>query len=180
MAQRFSCWHSVRSRGINSVCKVLLASFLMAGILFGQTAPAPDKIKKDVVTVQNAINEAVGISLPGWGVLQAPKGAYLEGYGLVVTMEIAFDSPANPFTANKSPEEVRATAAQRRKEVQEKLTNILKQKAGVLDSIAPTESVAIVMNILNTNPAYIPDMPAQIILSVKKQDAATVKFKEYK
>ena len=94
-------------------------------------------------------------------------------------MEIAFDSPANPFTGNKSPEEVRATAAQKRKEIQEKLLNVLKQKTASLDSIAPTESVAIILNVLNTNPAYVPNMPSQIIFSVKKQDAAHPSIKVY-
>jgi len=179
MAQLFSYWHCERGRGINCMRTIFLSLVLMSSFVDSQAQAASDKIKTDVRTVQTAVNDAVGTSLPGWGVLQAAKAAYLEGYGVVVTMEIAFDSPANPFTGSKSPEEIRATAAQRRKEIQEKLVNILKQKTATLESIAPTESVAIILNVLNTNPAYVPNMPSQIILTAKKQDPANPKIKEY-
>jgi len=179
MAQLFSYWHCEAGRGINCMRTILLSLVLMSSFVDSQAQAAADKIKTDVRTIQTAVNDAVGTSLPGWGVLQGAKAAYLDGYGVVVTMEVAFDSPANPFTGNKSPEEVRATAAQKRKEVQEKLMNILKQKTAALESIAPTESVAIILNILNTNPAYVPNMPSQIIFSVKKQDAAHPTYKEY-
>ena|SRR5438876_630948 len=179
MAQLFSYWHCEPGRGINHMRTILLSLVLISSFVDGQAQAASDKIKTDVRTIQTAVNDAVGTSLPGWGVLQAAKAAYLDGYGVVVTMEIAFDSPANPFTGNKSPEEVRVTAAQKRKEVQEKLMNILKQKTATLESIAPTESVAIILNILNTNPAYVPNMPSQIIFSVKKQDAAHPSIKVY-
>src|SRR2546426_10486544 len=126
MAQLFSSWHCEPGRGINCMRAILLSLVLMSSFVYGQAQAAPDKIKTDVRTVQTAVNDAVGATLPGWGVLRAAKAAYLDGYGVVVTMEVAFDSPANPFTGNKSPEEVRATAAQRRKEIQEELMNILK------------------------------------------------------
>jgi len=64
--------------------------------------------------------------------------------------------------------------------VEEKVTNILKEKTAALQSIAPSESVAIIVNILNTNPAYVPDMPSQIIFSAKKQDATHVNVRAYK
>ncbi len=180
MAQRFSYWHSVRNHGIEGMRVVLFLAFVMTSVLYGQNQLPPEKIKSDVTALQNAVNESVGASLPGWGVLQGAKAAYLDGYGIVVNMEVALDAPATPFSGQKSPEEVRTTAAQRRKEVEDKLTNILKEKTASLQSIAPNESVAIIVNILNTNPAYVPDMPAQIIFTVKKQDAARVKVQPYK
>jgi hypothetical protein len=178
MVQPFSYWHSVRDRRIEAMLKILLLSLLMSGVIYGQNQPV-EKIKPDVTLIQSAVNDAVGSSLPGWGVLQGAKGAYLDGYGVVVTIEVALDSPLTPFSGQKTPEEVRATAKQRRNEVQEKLTNILKEKTASL-SIAPAESVAIIVNILNTNPAYVPEMPSQIIFSAKKQDAARVIVREYK
>jgi hypothetical protein len=155
---------------------LLLVAFLTASALYGQNQP----IKSDVIGLQNTVNDSVGAALPGWGVLQGAKAAYLDGYGIVVNIEVALDAPATPFSGQKSPEEVRATASQRRKEVEEKLTNILKEKVGSLQSVAPNESVAIIVNIRNTNPAYVPDMPSQIILTAKKQDAAHVRVQPYK
>jgi hypothetical protein len=157
----------------------LLLVFVMSGVLYGQNQLPVEKIKSDVTVMQNAVNDSVGASLPGWGVLQGAKGAYLDGYGIVVSMEVALDAPATPFSGQKSPEEVRMTANQKRKEVEDKLTNVLKEKTAALQSIAPTESVAIIINILNTNPAYVPDLPAQIIFTAKKQDGH-VSLKAYK
>ncbi len=179
MDQQFSCWPSVRSNA-SQVFMRMLVLLLMSGVLYGQTQPAPDKIKADVKTVQNAVNDVVGVALPGWGILQGAKAAYLEGYGIVANVEVAFDSPANPFTAIKTPEEIRKSATQKRGEVQEKLINALKQKVPLLDSLEPGESVAVILNVLNTNPAYVPDMPAQIIFSAKKQDSSQVKVVESK
>ena len=159
--------------------KLLLLVLLVSGILYGQGQPV-EKISPDVRTIQKAVNDVVGTPIPGGGVLQVAKGAYLNGYGIVVSLEVAFDPPVNPFSPQKTPEEIRTTAAQRLKDVQEKLTNVLKQKVAQLESVGPAESVSVVLNILNTNPAYLPDMPSQIIFSVKKQDTARVSLRQYK
>jgi hypothetical protein len=179
MDQQFSYWHSVRNSGSN-MCKLIFSILLTSSLLYGQAPAAPEKIRADIKAVQDAVNDVVGLSIPGWGVLQGAKGAYLKGYGFVFNIEIAFDPPVNPFSPQKSPEAVRATATQKRSEVQEKLTNILKQKLPSLASLAPGDSVAVILNVLNTNPAYMPDMPSQIILSARKEDADKVSIDEYK
>jgi hypothetical protein len=179
MAQQFSYWPNVRNSG-SHVCKIVFALFLLSSFAYGQTQPPPDKIKADIKTVQNAVNDVLGLSLPGWGVLQGAKGAYLEGYGIVLNAEVALDPPANPFSLQKSPEEVRTFSTQKSHEIQEKLVKLLKEKVPLLTSLAAADSVAIVLNVLNTNPAYMPDMPTQIIFSAKKQDSARVNIREFK
>ena len=180
MVQRFSYWHSVRIRGSYGMYRLIFSLLLISGVLYGQTQPAPEKIRADVKLVQNAVNDVVGLTIPGWGVLQGAKGAYLEGYGIVLNVEVAFDPPVNPFSPQRSPEEVRTIATQKRGDVQEKLTNVLKQKVPLLTSLAGDESVAVILNVLNTNPAYMPDMPSQIIFSAKKQDPSQVSIRPYK
>ena len=180
MVQQFSCWHNVRDYGSNRMMRVLFAFLLTSGIVYAQASPPDEKIKADVRTIQTAVNDIVGTPLPGGGVLQVARGAYLDGYGIVVSLEVAFDPPVNPFSPQKSPEEIRTTAAQRLKEVQDKLTTVLKQKVMLLESIAPSESVSVILNILNLNPAYLPEMPSQVIFTVKKQDAGRVNIRPYK
>src|SRR3989441_4847422 len=180
MAQQFSYWHNARDCGSNRIMLLLFVFLLTSSIVYGQASPTDEKIRSDVRTIQDAVNEIVGTPIPGGGVLQVAKGAYLDGYGIVVSLEVAFDPPVNPFSPQKTPEEIRTTAAQRLKEVQEKVTNVLKQKVAQLESVGPAESVSVVLNILNTNPAYLPDMPSQIIFSVKKQDTARVSLRQYK
>ena len=173
MLHPFSCSPSVRNHGINAMLRIALCLLMLSEIGFGQSQPPMEKVKKDVALLQNAVNDAINVTIPGWGVLQGAKAAYLEGYGVVVNMEVAFDSPRSPFDGLRSPEVVRTTTSQRQKEVMDKLTSLLKQKVPALESIGPAESVAIILNLLNTNPADLPDMPSQIILSLKKQDAAS-------
>src|ERR1051326_6108755 len=100
MDQQFSYWHSVRNSG-NNMIKIILPLLLMSSALYSQAQPAPDKIKPDIKTVQNAVNDVIGSSIPGWGVLQGAKAAYLEGYGIVLDIELAFDPPMNPFSPQK-------------------------------------------------------------------------------
>lgn len=133
--------------------------------------------------MQNAVNDVVSNTVPGLGVLQGAKGTYLEGYGVVVTMELALEPPRNPFSGlGRTSSEVRASVTQRRKDTEERLTNLLKQKTPTMESILPTESATIIVYLLNTNPADLPDLPSQLILSVKKQEAAAggVSVREYK
>ena len=162
--------------------KLLLCLFMTSSVVFSQAQPQVEKIKKDVAAIQAAVNEVVNGTVPGLGLLQAAKGAYLDGYGVVVSVEVALEPPRNPFNALTTSNNVRATVSQRQKDMMDKLTTLLKQKVPVLESVGPAESVGIIVNLLNTNPADLPDMPSQIVLSVKKQDAAAalISIREYK
>jgi hypothetical protein len=179
MVQQFSYWLSVRNSG-SGLFKLIFSVFLTSTLVYGQTQAGPDKIRADIKTVQNAVNDVVGLTVPGWGVLQGAKGAYLKGYGIVLNVEVAFDPPVNPFSPQRNPEDVRTSATQKRSEVQEKLANVLKQKLPLLTSLNPSDSVAIILNVLNTNPVYTPEMPSQIVLSAKKEDAPRVSVDEYR
>jgi hypothetical protein len=152
--------------------KLALGLFITSGALFGQVQPQVEKINKDVASIQAAVNDVVNSGVPGLVILQAPKGAYLDGYGVVVSVEVALEAPRNPFNALATSNNVRATVTQRQKDMTAKLTTLLKEKVPVLELVGPAESVAIIVNLLNTNPADLPDLPSQIVLSVKRQDAA--------
>ena len=162
--------------------KLVLSLFMTSSVAFGQVEPQAEKIKKDVTSIQAGVNDVVNSTIPGLGVLQAAKGAYIEGYGVVVSVEVALEPPRNPFNALTTSDNVRATVSQRQKTMMDKLTTLLKQKVPVLELVGPAESVAIIVNLLNTNPADLPDMPSQIVLSVKKQDAAAalINIREYR
>ena len=92
------------------------------------------------------------------------------------------EPPRNPFTAMKTSDDVRTTVTQKRKALTDKLTNVLKEKVPALESLGPNESATIIVYLLNANPGDLPDLPAQLVLTLKKQDAAagTVKRTEYR
>jgi hypothetical protein len=162
--------------------KSLICLFTLSSSLLAQNRPSEETIKRDVQTLQTSVNEVVSGVVSGIGVLQAARGTFLEGYGIVVVMEVAFEPPRNPFTVMKTSNDVRTTVNQKHKATVEKLTTLLKQKTPTLESIGPTESATVIVYLLNANPGDLPDLPAQLVLTVKKQEAAagTVKLSEYR
>src|ERR1700733_1880786 len=112
------------------------------------TPPQADTFKKEMAPLQSAVDSV--ISSTGSQVLQRSRATYLEGYGVVVTLEIAFDTPSNPFGGFKAPDEARSIVAKRRKDVQEKMTAFAKQRVATTESIGSTESLAIFIYVLNT------------------------------
>jgi hypothetical protein len=145
--------------------------------LFLLTAmPQANVFKKDMGPLQSAVDglmQSLGVQ-----VLQKSRAAYIEGYGIIVTLEVAFEPPYNPFTTLKSPAEVRSIVAQRRKDLQEKLTAFVKQRVATTDSIGSTDSLVVVVHVLNTNRADVPNMPIQILCIVKRDASQTPMFRE--
>jgi len=140
-------------------------------------APQTDVFKKDMVPLQTAVDGVV--TSAGVQLLQRSHAVYLDGYGVVVTLEIAYLAPQGIFDTPKKPAEVRTLVAQRRKDVQDKVSAFVKQRAGTTDSIGAGDSFAIVIHVLNTNPADVPNLPVQIVMSAKKDSPQQVVFKEF-
>jgi hypothetical protein len=140
-------------------------------------APTVDDFKKEMNPLQSAVDGL--ISSTGAPVLQRSRATYIEGYGVVVFVEIAFEPPQGIFSTPKRPEEVRSTINLRRQDIKEKFTTFVKQRIVTTNSIGPTESLAIVMHILNTNPADVPNLPGQIQFTAKRDNPQQVVFREY-
>jgi hypothetical protein len=152
--------------------KILLI-LMFTGVAFPQNPISNaqrEKLRKDAPSLQAAINETINSIIPGFGLIQQAKGTYLEGYGLVFNLEVALERPRNPFSSPMTPEGVRTIVGQRQKEVKDKLVELLKQRVAGIDSIGSAESVAIIVHVMNTNPVDLPDLPSQIVFSVRKQD----------
>ena len=154
----------------------------MLSILLGLLLLAPPQVdafkafKKEMSPLQSAVDTAV--TSAGAQVLYRSRAAYLEGYGIVVSLEVAFEGPQNPFSGFKPPQETRALVTQRRKEVQDKMTALVKERIATTDSIGSTEFLTIVIHVLNTNPADVPNLPVQILVTAKKDSRQQVAFRE--
>jgi len=145
--------------------------------LFVLLSLQPDVFKKEKAPLESAVDTEV--TSTGAQVLQRSRATYLEGYGIVVTLEVAFEGPQNPFSSPKRPEEIRTLVAQRRKQVQEKLSTFIKQRVASIDSIGSSDSLVIVIHVLNANPADVPNLPVQIQISVKKESPQQVSLKDF-
>ena len=140
-------------------------------------APQTDVFKKDMVPLQAAVDGVM--TSAGVQLLQRSHAAYLEGYGIVVSLEIAFVAPQGIFDTPKKPAEIRTLVTQRRKDVQDKVIAFVKQRVATTDSIGASDSLAVVIHVLNTNPVDVPNLPVQILMSAKKDSPQQVAFKEF-
>ena len=149
--------------------KLIISILLFAATAFAGTDKAQmESFKKESLVLRNAVGDAVGSVIPGRSYLDLPKASYLDGYGAVITLEASLAPTRNPFSSPETPDQVRKTVNQRRKDITQKLEAVLKQRVGTMQSILPNDSVTIVLYLLNSNPADVPDLPSQIILTAKK------------
>ena len=154
--------------------KTLICLLMLAG------SSQTDSFKKEMKPLESAVDAIVGST--GVQKTQAPKASLIEGYGVIVTMEIALETPAigPPFGPARNVAEARATVTKRRKELQEKISTFLTERVTKLESVASGESFTIVIHILNANPGDLPDLPVQLVFSVKKQfPPPQVTFREF-
>jgi hypothetical protein len=112
-------------------------------------------------------------------VLQRPQATYLDGYGIVVTLEVALTPPMTPFSSAVKPGEMQALSTQRQRDVKQKLSAFIAQNVTALDSLEPSQSLAVVVHFLNTNPADVTNLPSQVVVSAKKDAPQQVISREF-
>ena len=138
-----------------------------------------DAFKKEMTPLQTDIDAVVEST--GARVFSNSKATYLEGYGLIVVLEAMLEPTRNPlFSSAKSPAEVRTAVNQRLKSIQDKLSEFLKQRVTKTESVGTVESLTVIVHISNTNPAEVPDLLKQLVLTVKKDSPGQVAIRPYK
>jgi hypothetical protein len=153
----------------------MLMNFLALYILLAP--PTADVFRKEKAPLESAVDALV--SSAGAQVMQRSHAAYIEEYGIVVTLEVVFEQPQGIFGTPKPPAELRSLIAQRRASLQEKLTTFVKQRVATTDAIDSTAYLSIVVHVLNANPAEVPNLPQQIVTTVKKDSPQQPSFREY-
>jgi len=161
--------------------KLILCMFVFAASVFAAEVDKAqlDLFKKESASMRSAIDDIVNTTVSGRGVIESTKGTYLEGYGAVFTLEAALAPTRNPFSSPQSPAEVRAIVAQRRTAIEAKLADFLKQRVASLQSLGQTDSVSVAIHLYDSNPVDVPDLPSQIVFTVKKQNPTQVVLRPY-
>ena len=101
---------------LNSILAAILLVFAPQADHFNRERPALQQ------SVDGLVNPIVG------RLLQPSKATYLEGYGVVVTLEVALTTPRTPFSSSVSPSDVQATVAQRSRELKQKISGFVTQR----------------------------------------------------
>jgi hypothetical protein len=139
--------------------------------------PQATIFKKDMAPLQSAVEGVV--SSTGVQILEKPRAAYIDGYGIVITTYVAIEPPQGIFGTPKPPKELQAAVAQRRRELQDKLKTWVKKQVLITDSIGASDSLAVVIHVLNGNPVDLPNMPVQILVVAKKDSQQEPLFREF-
>lgn len=158
-----------------SILRTLVMMLVFAAVAPAQSPQSDAAFKRQTAAIQAAVNDVVNSTVPGYALVQPTRSVYLEGFGVIFTLEVSLEEPRSPFFSPKSPEQVRALVGQRLKDIRGKLMDVVQQKTSTIASLPPAESVVIVMYLANYNPADLPDLPATIVTSLKKQDALDAK-----
>jgi transposase len=88
-----------------------------------------------------------------------------------VTIEVGLDVPRNPFSASRPIEDVRRSATGRVSSIRQSAIDVLANEAVRIDGLESAETVTVIVYTVNPNPVDLPDLPDQIVISVRKQDA---------
>jgi general secretion pathway protein E len=153
---------------MNVMAQALLALIMLAVPALPQAGKSEiDLFKKEARPLQETIDEAINSAAPGTIVIQRAKATYLEGYGIVVTAEVALAPPRNPFDSSMTTSYVRAIVDQRRTQLLQRLEALLKKQTSALSSIRSDQSLAIVLYLVNSNPA---DVPNALALQKERRD----------
>lgn len=147
-------------------------------VLAGALQNPVEAFKKEMTPLQAEVAKAVGDT--GAQVMSPPKAAFLEGYGVVVSVSVALEPPASLFSSSgvAGKDEVIRNVTRRQKDVKDKLTAMVKQRVTSMESVGAEESLTIVVHLENYNPRDVPNLPRQLIFSVTKSSPQTPSYKE--
>jgi hypothetical protein len=152
-------------------------TILLSLLMLLQTAPARELSRKEITALQSEVD---AVAIPAVArVEQQSKATYLDGYGFVVTMEVALVTPPNLFSTPVSPADLKSSAAKRRKDLADRLQAFLKERVPKMDFIAPAESFAIVVYIRNYTQADVPNLPTEMLFTIKKESPDQVTTREF-
>jgi hypothetical protein len=135
-------------------------------LLAGGFAQTDTIFKKEMGPLQSAVD--VAITSTGSRIMSSPRATYLDDYGVLVSVEVALEAPPNPFDGFKTSDATRKAVNTRYKDLTTKLADLVKEQVAKIDSVGATESLSVVVYILNANPADAPNLPSQLVITMKK------------
>ena len=115
---------------------VFCMTFQFEVTLLGQAGPSQEA----QVGIAAEVDAQVAGIVPG-PTLQTAKATYLVGYGVVVTVEVAFERPRNPFSGARTPDEIRRSSEMHRSQLKEMAVRLIGERVSEVDGLAADETV---------------------------------------
>ncbi len=156
--------------------RAMVLGLVALAVLAAEVHPATGASRKDLEAVERLIDNRFQSTdeLSTMKVLWRARGAYLEGFGAVFTVELNLAPMANisPFTRTYSEEQKRALNAQKKA----KLEFLSRQAAGILvaagaklGAMPADEQVALVITLFHFQWEDLTDLPSQLVIQARRQ-----------
>ena len=149
-----------------------LVCLMLAGVF---QSPV-DAFKREMTPLQTDVDKLVNDTQAR--VMGSSKAALIEGYGVVATVSVALEPPRGLFGASLTKDEVIKNVNKRQKDIKDRLTAMMKQRVVSLESVGAEDSLAIVVHLENYNSDAVPNLPHQLVFTVKKASPQMVNYKE--
>ena len=155
---------------------LLVTAFVPVLLAAEPPAVKPDPIRGEMVTVERSINARFQrIDEPSPIMLLTPaRGAYLDGFGTVFTLEVNLAPIANvsPFQRSYSEEQKQQLNIRKRSRLETLESDarvMLIAEAGKLSSLPPRQSVALVISLFHFGWEDLTNLPGQFVMQAEKQ-----------
>lgn len=153
------------------------AAFFAAGLLLGaEPRAAEPPVLTDLKQAERAIERSFSdITSPNaMGLIGTARGAYLEGYGAVFTLQVMLTPIPGfgPFRPSYSEEELtklNVRKRQRLEDLEAKVRDILVSEGSRLESVPAEEKVAVVVSLFHFPWEDLTGLPAQLVVQATRQ-----------
>jgi hypothetical protein len=129
-----------------------------------------DEFLQVAPNITSSLNALADEVVPG-PLLQKAKATLLDDYGVILSLEVRLDAPPNPFARRRPVESLRRLSTARLRTLKDRIVDFMGETLPDLGAISPSESLTVVVHVLNTNPVDMPDLPMQVMFTATRQDA---------
>jgi hypothetical protein len=161
---------------------LLLALIAVAAAAGVEVDAASNNIRNQLIEAEQVIDQrfaAVGSEAP-MAVLGYPRGAYIEGYGVVFTVQvnIAPVGALSPFRRSYTDEEIRQINIRKRQRIEtleQRTRELLVELSGLLPSLPANEKIAMAVSLFHFAWEDLTALPKQMVMAAAKSVLAQAK-----
>ena len=157
------------------VMRGLFVCLAMAAMLSAEPPLAKPEVRNSLNGVEQALSDRLRTNeaLSSMYVLWRPRGAYLDGYGAVFTVELNLVPMANisPFQKPYDDEQKRQLNVRKRQKLEDltaQAREMLVEAASRLNVVPENEKVALVVTLFHYNWEDLSDLPSQLVVQAPR------------
>lgn len=155
--------------------RILLLTALTAAVLAAEPAITKPEVRGSLESAEQVLSERLRTNeaLSTMYVLWKPRGAYLEGYGAVFTIELNLAPMANvsPFQKAYNDEQksqLNIRKRQRLEDLTAQAREMLVEAAERLNVVPENEKVALAVTLFHYNWEDLTDLPTQLVVQAPR------------